>query len=114
MILPSLQQPAEWWDNMAAAFSVTSDNQEWAKRPEDKGTYDAATWTQAWHSAEACEAACQAWTDCMMWSFTEDLCKMDDSIAMGQGYAPGMSQRKTSLMHTSGWMGERLKYWKCP
>ncbi|CAG9992225.1 unnamed protein product [Clonostachys byssicola] len=113
MILPHIEKPAQWWENGANQFSITSDNQKWPPAPEDRSSYDEAVWKQGWQSAEACEAACISWTECMMWSFTEDLCKMDDKIAMGQGYAPGMSQRKTSLMHTSGWMTDRLPYWKC-
>ncbi len=38
---------------------------------------------------------------------------MDDKVIMGQGYAPAMSQRKTALKTTSGWLPERLEDWHC-
>ncbi|OAQ88056.1 glycosyltransferase family 31 protein [Purpureocillium lilacinum] len=113
MILPRIQKTAQWWDNMASLYEISSANREWAAVPKDGSKYDAALWKKAWRSVEACEAACRGWTNCAMWSFVEDLCKMDDKITMGQGYAPSMSQRKTSLMHTSGWMSDRLEGWKC-
>jgi hypothetical protein len=113
MILPHILENAQWWDNMASLFEVSSGNQEWAPAPEDSSTYDSALWKKAWASTEACEAACRGWTGCAMWTFVEDLCKMDDKFIMGQGYAPSMSQRKTSLMHTSGWITERLQEWAC-
>lgn len=113
MILPQLQNSTQWWDNMAGLYEVSSANKEWAPAPEDRSTYESGLWKKAWESVEACEAACKGWTHCAMWTFVEDLCKMDDKMIMGQGYAPSMSQRKTSLMHTSGWMTNRLENWKC-
>ncbi|KAK7409423.1 hypothetical protein QQX98_008384 [Neonectria punicea] len=110
-ILPSIQEPIQWWDNMANLYEVTSANKEWPPTPE--GEYDADRWKQAWQSVEACEAACKGWADCIQWTYVEDLCKMDDKMIMGQGYAPAMSQRKTSLMHTSGWLPDRLDRWTC-
>jgi hypothetical protein len=38
---------------------------------------------------------------------------MDDKLIMGQGYAPAMSERKTALKTTSGWLKERLDAWNC-
>lgn len=114
MILPNIKEHAEWWDNYSGVYEVASGNREWAAKPgPDNGQYDEALWSKAWESVEACEAACQGWTKCMQWNFVEDLCKMDDKVYYGQGYAPGMSQRKTSLKHTSGWMYKRLEEWKC-
>lgn len=113
MILPRIQTNAQWWDNRAAQYEVSSGNQAWAPTPEDAGTFDAKAWKGAWESVEACEAACRGWTACVGWTFVEDLCKMDDKVTLGQGYAPNMSQRKTSLMHTSGWLPERLEQWRC-
>lgn len=113
MILPQVQKRAEWWDNMASLYEVSSANKDWAPVPEDGSSYDAGLWKKAWESVDACEAACQGWAECAMWTFVEDLCKMDDKMIMGQGYAPSMSQRKTSLKHTSGWMTERLQGWAC-
>ena len=113
MVQPQVQKNAQWWDNMAGLYEVSSANKEWATAPKDSSTYDAAVWKKAWTSVEACEAACRAWSDCVMWSFVEDLCKMDDKVIMGQGYAPSMPQRKTSLMHTSGWITDRLESWTC-
>ncbi|KAL6694654.1 hypothetical protein J3F84DRAFT_377535 [Trichoderma pleuroticola] len=114
MILPNIKEHADWWDNYSGVFEVSSGNREWAPKPgAENGQYDKALWANAWESVEACEAACQGWTMCMQWNYVEDLCKMDDKIYMGQGYAPGMSQRKTALRHTSGWMYKRLEDWKC-
>lgn len=113
MILPHIQHSVEWWDNTASLFEISSSNQQWAPMPEDTSTYDVKIWKQAWQSVEDCEAACKGWSDCAMWTFVEDLCKLDDKIIMGQGFAPSMSQRKTSLKHTSGWMVERLGNWAC-
>ena len=100
---------------MAAKYEVSSANQEWAPTPQEEegSSFDAKLWKKAWNSVDDCEAACKGWTQCAMWSFVEDLCKMDDKMIMGQGYAPGMSQRKTALMHTSGWMPQRLDEWHC-
>ncbi|KAF4122288.1 glycosyltransferase family 31 [Geosmithia morbida] len=113
MILPSIQSDAEWWDNTASQYEVASSTKELSPAPEDGTKYDADLWADAWQSVEACKAACDGWEDCMMWSFVEDLCKMDNRMIMGQGFASSMSQRKTSLMHTSGWMPERLVNWEC-
>ena len=104
------------WENGAAAFEVSSGNQEWAPVPDKSaagGSIDAKAWRDAWQSSEACAAACRGWEACMMWEYVEDLCKMDDDLRMGQGYAPGMTERKTSLMHTSGWIIDRVDEWVC-
>lgn len=113
MILPKIQQSAEWWDNTASQYEVASSNKAWAAVPEEGSSYDAELWADAWQSVSACEAACKGWDECAMWTFVEDLCKMDSRMVMGQGYAPSMSQRKTSLKHTSGWVTERLEQWVC-
>ncbi|KAF7553493.1 hypothetical protein G7Z17_g3582 [Cylindrodendrum hubeiense] len=110
-ILPSIKEPLQWWDNMANLYAVASANKDAPPHPE--GEYNMDLWNNAWESVEACEAACKGWADCIQWTFVEDLCKMDDKMIMGQGYAPAMSQRKTSLMHTSGWLPERLDKWAC-
>lgn len=111
LILPRVQAPAPWWDNRAELYEVTSANQAWAAKPESG--FDDETWKMGWESVEACEAACRGWDACVSWTFVEDLCKMDDKVTLGQGYAPGMSQRKTSLIHTSGWLPERMEAWLC-
>ncbi|KAH6892903.1 glycosyltransferase family 31 protein [Thelonectria olida] len=111
MILPRIQKPIQWWDNMASLYEVTSANKDAPPAPE--GEYDSGLWSKAWESVASCEAACRGWSDCVEWSYVEDLCKMDDKMMMGQGFAPAMSQRKTSLMHTSGWLPERLQRWNC-
>lgn len=90
---------------------MTSGNKAAPPAPE-KG-YDAALWRKAWASVDACEAACESWSDCVQWSYVEDLCSMDDKLIMGQGYAPAMSERKTALKTTSGWLKERLNGWQC-
>jgi heme A synthase len=72
-----------------------------------------ALWKGAWVSADACEAACKSWASCVQWSYVEDLCNMDDKLIMGQGYAPAMSERKTALKTTSGWLQGRLDGWHC-
>ncbi|KAH6604304.1 glycosyltransferase family 31 protein [Trichoderma cornu-damae] len=116
VILPGVKKHAQWWDNRSGAFEVSSGTRESAPAPAPGaggGSYDEVLWSKAWESVEACEAACKGWTECMQWNFVEDLCKMDDRIFMGQGYAPAMSQRKTALMHTSGWMYKRLERWTC-
>lgn len=113
MILPHIQHTSEWWDNTASLYEISSTNQRLAPKPEDASSFDAKKWEGGWQSVEDCEAACRAWSDCVMWTFVEDLCKLDDKIAMGQGYAPYMSQRKTSLKHTSGWFPEKLDQWVC-
>ncbi|KAH7129708.1 glycosyltransferase family 31 protein [Dactylonectria estremocensis] len=111
MILPNIQKPLEWWDNMANLYEVTSANKDVPPHPEDE--YDADLWNKAWESVEACSAACTGWANCIQWTYVEDLCKMDDKMIMGQGFASAMSQRKTSLKHTSGWVPERLEKWAC-
>ncbi|KAK4236548.1 hypothetical protein C8A03DRAFT_16818 [Achaetomium macrosporum] len=111
MIAPDLKERAEWWDNLSGLFQVTSGNK--ASPPAPETEHDAALWKEAWASVDACEAACKAWTDCVQWSYVEDLCSMDDKIIMGQGYAPAMSERKTALKRTSGWLKGRLERWKC-
>lgn len=113
MILPDVKKRAEWWDNQSGVYSVASGNNEWSPKPPKEAKYDAALWKKAWQSVDDCEAACMSWDKCMQWAYVEDLCKMDDKMMMGQGYAEGMSQRKTALMHTSGWLYERLENWKC-
>ncbi|CAM1504643.1 Fc.00g022340.m01.CDS01 [Cosmosporella sp. VM-42] len=111
MILPGIQNRMEWWDNLANLYQVNSGNKD--APPSPAGTYNSDLWKKAWGSADACEAACKAWLDCIQWSYVEDLCKMDDKMIMGQGYAATMSERKTSLRHTSGWLPERLENWTC-
>lgn len=96
---------------MAGLYEVTSANKDSPPVPE--GEYTLSLWQNAWESVEACEAACGGWKECVSWEYVEDLCKMDDKMVLGQGFAPGMSQRKTSLMHTSGWVPERLDDWSC-
>ncbi|KAH7021966.1 glycosyltransferase family 31 protein [Ilyonectria destructans] len=110
MILPSIQKPVEWWDNTAAKYEMNSFKED---GPSPSGNFDLELWKKSWESAEACEAACKGWDECMQWTFVEDLCKLDDGLVMGQGYAPAMWQRKTSLKHTSGWVPERLDRWVC-
>jgi hypothetical protein len=90
---------------------VTSANK--ASPPAPDAAHNAEIWSGAWQSAGACEAACESWVECVQWSYVEDLCKMDDKVTMGQGYAPDMSQRKTALMTTSGWLRDRLADWRC-
>ncbi|KAF3763184.1 family 31 glycosyltransferase [Cryphonectria parasitica EP155] len=109
MIAPDLERRREWWDNMSSKFSVTSANKDDPPMPES--VKDVKTWKAAWNDVDSCEAACQAWDECTQWSFVEDLCKMDDKAVMGKGYAPEMSQRKTALMTTSGWVKERIAQW---
>ena len=111
MIAPSLQARAEWWDNLSSLYSVTSANN--ASPPSPDTLYDPVLWRQAWESVEACEAACKSWATCVQWSYVEDLCRMDDKLIMGQGYAPAMTERKTALRTTSGWLKERLDAWQC-
>ena len=113
MILPHVQQSVEWWDNTASMYEISSSNQQWAPKPDESSSFDAERWGKGWQSVEDCEEACRAWADCAMWTFVEDLCKLDDKMVMGQGYAPSMSQRKTSLKHTSGWLPDRLDQWTC-
>ncbi len=111
MIAPNLQARAEWWDNFSSLYRVTSANK--AAPPSPDTLYDPALWRQAWESVEACEAACRSWATCAQWSYVEDLCRMVDKLIMGQGYAPAMSERKTALRTTSGWLKERLDTWQC-
>jgi hypothetical protein len=113
MIAPDLKDRAEWWDNLSGLFQVTSGNKASPPAPEKTEQYDAALWKEAWASVDACEAACRGWTDCVQWSYVEDLCAMDDKMIMGQGYAPAMSERKTALKRTSGWLKDRLERWQC-
>lgn len=112
MILPRIQKRLEWWDNMSGVFQVTSANKAAPPAPQDS-KYDAKAWNNGWESVDACEAACKGWVNCVQWSFVEDLCTLDDKMILGQGFAPAMSQRKTSLIHTSGWLPERLGGWAC-
>ncbi|KAH6844482.1 hypothetical protein B0I37DRAFT_164147 [Chaetomium sp. MPI-CAGE-AT-0009] len=111
MISPDLQERAEWWDNQSGLFQVTSANQAAPPTPEE--VHDTKLWRGSWVSADACEAACKSWTACVQWSYVEDLCRMDDKLIMGQGYAPAMSERKTALKTTSGWLKGRLDGWHC-
>jgi hypothetical protein len=111
MIAPNLKRRAEWWDNFSSLYSITSANK--ASPPTPDSQYDPALWKQAWASTDACEAACKSWVTCVQWSYVEDLCRMDDKLSMGQGFAPAMSERKTALKTTSGWLQERLESWKC-
>lgn len=112
LVLPRVREPRQWWDNRAELFEVTSANQAWGAKPEGS-KFDEAKWKMGWESVGACEAACRGWEACVSWTYVEDLCKMDDKVTLGQGYAPDMSQRKTSLMHTSGWLPERMEAWLC-
>ncbi|KAK4141476.1 uncharacterized protein C8A04DRAFT_30976 [Dichotomopilus funicola] len=112
MVAPNLQERAEWWDNQSGLFSVTSANQAAPPTPQEEN-YDVSLWKAAWVSEDACEAACRSWTACVQWSYVEDLCNMDDKLMMGQGYAPAMSERKTALRRTSGWLKQRLDSWHC-
>ncbi|KAL2267970.1 hypothetical protein VTJ83DRAFT_2816 [Remersonia thermophila] len=111
MIAPRLRRRAEWWDNLSSLYSISSGNKDSPPAPESE--YDAELWKQAWISADACEVACKGWKSCVQWNYVEDLCSMDDKFMMGQGYAPGMPERKTALMRTSGWLSDRLDNWKC-
>jgi hypothetical protein len=96
---------------MSGLYEITSANKEGPPGPPD--AYSSEAWKRGWESPDACEAACRTWESCMQWSYVEDLCRMDDKMILGQGYAPSMSERKTALMHTSGWLPERLKGWAC-
>ncbi|GAB1316837.1 N-acetylgalactosaminide beta-1,3-galactosyltransferase [Madurella fahalii] len=111
MIAPNLHKRVEWWDNLSGLYQVTSGNK--ASPPAPESGYDAALWSAAWESVDACEAACESWTACVQWNYVEDLCSMDDKLIMGQGYAPAMPERKTALKRTSGWLKERLDSWQC-
>ncbi|KAK4153761.1 hypothetical protein C8A00DRAFT_43332 [Chaetomidium leptoderma] len=111
MIAPNLEKRAEWWDNMSGLYRVTSANKGAPPSPDD--AYDAALWKDAWASVDTCEAACKSWISCVQWSYVEDLCNMDDKLIMGQGYAPAMSERKTALKTTSGWLKEKVDGWHC-
>lgn len=111
MIAQDLEKRREWWDNMSSEFEITSANANSPPAPETK--YDAGLWADSWKSVDKCEAACESWDECMQWSFYDDLCKLDDKLIMGSGYAPTMSQRKTGLMVTSGWFVDRLQTWTC-
>ncbi|KAK4164443.1 glycoprotein-N-acetylgalactosamine 3-beta-galactosyltransferase [Cladorrhinum sp. PSN259] len=111
MIAPDLKKRAEWWDNLSELYQVSSGNRASPPVPETK--HDLELWKKAWESTDACEAACEGWEKCVQWSYVEDLCKMDDKMMMGQGYAPAMSERKTALKRTSGWLTDRLDKWSC-
>lgn len=111
MIAPDLKKRREWWDNISDLFEITSANA--GSPPAPQSEYNARLWAEAWHSVDACEAACESWSECMQWSYYEDRCRLDDRLIMGSGYAPTMRQRKTSLMITSGWLIHRLGSWEC-
>lgn len=111
MIAPDLRKRIEWWDNLSELYQVSSGNKASPPVPETK--HDIELWKKAWESTDACEAACKGWANCVQWSYVEDLCKMDDKLIMGQGYAPAMSERKTALKRTSGWLNDRLESWAC-
>ncbi|KAK3996640.1 glycosyltransferase [Cladorrhinum sp. PSN332] len=111
MIAPDLKKRAEWWDNLSELYQVSSGNKASPPVPDTK--HDLESWKKAWESTDACEAACEGWVNCVQWSYVEDLCKMDDKLMMGQGYAPAMSERKTALKRTSGWLKDRLDKWSC-
>jgi len=111
MIAPNLQKRIEWWDNLSSLYQVTSGNKD--SPPAPKTPHNAVMWKKAWQSIEDCESACKSWDECVQWSYVEDLCKMDDKVTMGQGYAPAMSQRTTALKTTSGWLKERVERWRC-
>ncbi|KAJ4052044.1 hypothetical protein NW761_014335 [Fusarium oxysporum] len=110
-IAQDLDKRREWWDNLSSLFDVTSANANSPPVPQSK--YNRSLWTNAWKSVDACEAACESWDECMQWSYYDDLCRMDDKLIMGSGFAPGMFQRKTRLIITSGWLLHRIKDWEC-
>ncbi|KAK4185177.1 family 31 putative glycosyltransferase [Podospora australis] len=112
LIKPDLEKRAEWWDNMAEAYQVSSGNKAWPPTPKN-GKHDEEKWKAAWESADACEEACVSWDKCVQWNWVEDLCKMDERLFMGQGYAPAAPERKTALKRTSGWLTERVDEWTC-
>ncbi|KAF5590559.1 glycosyltransferase family 31 [Fusarium subglutinans] len=111
IIAPDLGKRREWWDNLSSLFDVTSANAN--SPPAPHSNYDRSLWANAWKSADACEAACESWDECMQWSYYDDLCRMDDKLTMGSGFAPGMYQRRTRLLITSGWLLPRIKNWEC-
>ncbi|KAJ4307610.1 hypothetical protein N0V84_012609 [Fusarium piperis] len=111
MIAPNLDKRREWWDNKSSLFEITSANAD--SPPAPQSGYNTSLWAHAWKSVDACEAACESWDECMQWSYYDDLCRLDDKLTMGSGYAPGMIQRKTGLMITSGWFIDRLQTWTC-
>lgn len=104
-----MRNKQEWWDNMSSKFKVTSASKDDPPIPASVKTV--GIWKDAWLSADACAAACTTWDECIQWSFAEDLCKMDDKAIWGKGYASEMSQRKSALMTTSGWMVDRIQDW---
>ncbi|KAF7562261.1 hypothetical protein G7046_g1869 [Stylonectria norvegica] len=111
VVLSSIQKRAEWWNNMANLYEITSSNKDSPETPESAHNIEA--WSKAWETVDTCENACRAWVDCVQWTYVEDSCKLDDKMIMGQGVAKSESERKTSLQHTSGWFPERLENWKC-
>ncbi|CZR45933.1 uncharacterized protein FPRO_11380 [Fusarium proliferatum ET1] len=49
------------------------------------------------------KAACESCAECMQWSYDDGLCRMDDKPQlMGSGFTPGLFQKKTRLIITSG------------
>ncbi|EWZ84190.1 hypothetical protein FOWG_12005 [Fusarium oxysporum f. sp. lycopersici MN25] len=102
MIAPVFDSRREWWDNLSSLFDITSANANLPLAPQSK--YNRSLCINAWKSVDACEAACESWDECMQWSYYDDLCRMDDKLIMGSGFAPHMFQRKARLIITSGWL----------
>ncbi|QKD48585.2 uncharacterized protein FOBCDRAFT_196059 [Fusarium oxysporum Fo47] len=102
MIAPVFDRRREWWDNLSSLFDITSANANLPLAPQSK--YNRSLCINAWKSVDACEAACESWDECMQWSYYDDLCRMDDKLIMGSGFAPRMFQRKARLIITSGWL----------
>lgn len=102
MIAPVFDSRREWWDNLSSLFDITSANANLPLAPQPK--YNHSLYINAWKSVDACEAACESWDECMQWSYYDDLCRMDDKLIMGSGFAPRMFQRKARLIITSGWL----------
>ncbi|KAF4343933.1 glyco n-acetylgalactosamine 3-beta-galactosyltransferase 1 [Fusarium beomiforme] len=83
IIYPNLDKRREWWDNLSGLFEITSGN---SNSPPALGSkYDVGLWVNAWKSVGSCEAACESWDECMQWSYTDDLCRLDDKLLMGSG-----------------------------
>lgn len=112
IIAPSLSRRKRWWDNLSSRYEVHSTSVSSSPRP-DGGVYDNILWTDAWKSADDCEAACLGWARCVQWYYYGDDCKMDDRVFMGHGYPEGMRYRKDKLESVSGWLTDRVNSWKC-
>ncbi|KAI9929720.1 hypothetical protein MW887_001196 [Aspergillus wentii] len=110
-IKPYLRHRVEWWDNQSSQYDITSSNAPHAEPPTTATSKE--TWLKSWQSADACEAACLSWSECVQWAFYEDRCRMHDQVYLGSGYPIGDPRRQTSLMYTSGWLSERMDEWAC-